>query len=341
MLQSSRKNSLASSLKWWEGRESGGARCWATQLLINYHPWAPLANSTSIHTWYTCCFTTSIGPWRKGNRHGSRKGPMPFGNATPNGSFRGDGMVSQWKTMDGSMRSTRSLNEKSQWRGSQIQPKTHWRNMETSSSITSIISTSEFMGQPYQLPRFMSNKLLLMEMMRQLAFLHEQVWQKKSTTSNFPIIVSEYQCKSWANVDTMKEELVRYNFKKMPAADHYDLDHRMHKFFMKEREKPYEHKPLEEEEPFRNVSKEVEMRKIHERMHKDAHDQQHLVEATINKRLSQQKGWRSQESTSRVTQFPPMIKAPVGQYASMRVKNLVDQVVQEVRTPLMSMTWES
>jgi len=146
------------------------------------------------------------------------------------------------------------------------------------------------MGQPYQLPRFMSNKLLLMEMMRQLAFLHEQVWQKKSTTSNFPIIVSEYQCKSWANVDTMKEELVRYNFKKMPAADHYDLDHRMHKFFMKEREKPYEHKPLEEEEPFRNVSKEVEMRKIHERMHKDAHDQQHLVEATINKRLSQQKG---------------------------------------------------
>jgi len=86
-----------------------------------------------------------------------------------------------------------------------------------------------------------------MEMMRQLALLHEQVWQKKSATSNLPIDVGEYLCKFWTDVDTMKEELAKYTFRKMPAADHYDPDHRMHSFFMKERKKPYEHKPLVDE----------------------------------------------------------------------------------------------
>jgi len=61
--------------------------------------------------------------------------------------------------------------------------------------------------EPHQLLRYVSNKLLLMEMMRQLAHLHENVWQKKSTTSNLSIIVGEYQCRAWANVDSMKEEL--------------------------------------------------------------------------------------------------------------------------------------
>jgi len=57
--------------------------------------------------------------------------------------------------------------------------------------------------EPYQLPKFLSNCLLLMEMMRQLTHLHEKVWQKKSATSNLPIQVDEYQCKIWADVETM------------------------------------------------------------------------------------------------------------------------------------------
>jgi len=99
----------------------------------------------------------------------------------------------------------------------------------------------------------------------------------------------------------MKEELERFNFKKMLVANHYDPKHMIHQFYMKERKKAYEHKPLREEEPFRNVSNEGEMKKIRDMMHKNAHDQPQLVEASIDKRLSQQKGRRPQEFTSRVT----------------------------------------
>lgn len=56
----------------------------------------------------------------------------------------------------------------------------------------SYIRIHESAIRPYQLPRFVSNRMLLMEMMRQLAFLHDQVWQKKLTTSNLPIAVGEY-----------------------------------------------------------------------------------------------------------------------------------------------------
>lgn len=47
--------------------------------------------------------------------------------------------------------------------------------------------------EPYQLSRYVSNRLVMMEMMGQLAFLHEHFWHKKSTTTNLPVIVGEYQ----------------------------------------------------------------------------------------------------------------------------------------------------
>lgn len=46
--------------------------------------------------------------------------------------------------------------------------------------------------ESYQLPLYVSNRLVLMEMMRQLTFLHEHVWHKKSATTNLPFIVGEY-----------------------------------------------------------------------------------------------------------------------------------------------------
>lgn len=87
---------------------------------------------------------------------------------------------------------------------------------------------------PYQLPIYVSNKLIIMEMIRQLAFLHEHVWHKKSTTTNLSVIVGEFQCNTYADVDTMKEELERYHFKKLNVVDHYDPEHRIHSFYMKE-----------------------------------------------------------------------------------------------------------
>jgi len=173
--------------------------------------------------------------------------------------------------------------------------------------------------------------MLLMEMMRQLTHLHEHVWQKKSATSNLPIIVGEYQCRAWVDVNSMIEKLGRYNFNKMPAASHYDPEHKIRGFYMKERKRVYEHRPLRDEEPFQNVSNEVEIRKIRAKIQEEAQKQRQAVEATIDKRLSHSRGRRSQESTSRVTQFPPMIKEPIGQYASMHDKKPVEEVVQQVR----------
>lgn len=51
------------------------------------------------------------------------------------------------------------------------------------------------------------------------------------------------------DVDTMKEELERYGFEKINIVDRYDLEHRIHGFYMKERKRAYEHKQLLEEEP--------------------------------------------------------------------------------------------
>lgn len=52
----------------------------------------------------------------------------------------------------------------------------------------------------------------------------------------------------------------------MNLASYYDPEHKIHSFYMKEIKMAYEHRPLTEKEPFRNVSNEVELKKIHGRM---------------------------------------------------------------------------
>lgn len=68
----------------------------------------------------------------------------------------------------------------------------------------------------------------------------------------------------------MKEELEQHNFQKMNVANHYNLKHKIHGFYMKERKKAYDHWPLNDEEPFRNVSNKVEMKKIRARLQEHA-----------------------------------------------------------------------
>lgn len=129
----------------------------------------------------------------------------------------------------------------------------------------------------------------------------------------------------------MIDELGRYKFEKMSATNHYEPKHWLHNFYMKERKRVYEHRPFRDEELFRNVGTKVEVNKIHAKMQEEAPKQQREVEASIHKKLSQSWGRRSQESTSRVTQFPPMIQEPIGQYASMHGKVLIELVAQQVR----------
>lgn len=138
-------------------------------------------------------------------------------------------------------------------------------------------------------------------------YLHESVWQRKSATSNLPIIVGEYQCKAWMDVDSMKEELAQYGFEKISIVAHYDPEHRIHGFYMKERKKAYEHRPLIEEEPYRNVSSEAKMKKIHVKVQEHVKKQHRQAEAAIKLKSLQLKGKKSQESTSKATQVPPSI----------------------------------
>lgn len=53
----------------------------------------------------------------------------------------------------------------------------------------------------------------------------------------------------------------------MPSASHYDPNHKIHDFYMKERKKAYEHRSLNEEEPFRNVVNEYELKRNCLRVH--------------------------------------------------------------------------
>lgn len=61
----------------------------------------------------------------------------------------------------------------------------------------------------------------------------------------------------------MKEELKLYCFGKMDKVEHYDPDHKIHTFYMKERKRGYNHKSLGDEEMLRNVSSEAEVKRIH------------------------------------------------------------------------------
>lgn len=61
-------------------------------------------------------------------------------------------------------------------------------------------------------------------------------------------------------MDSMRDELRRFGFQKMLGVTHYDPNHRIQDFYMKERKRPYVHKPLSGEEPFRNVVNESELK---------------------------------------------------------------------------------
>lgn len=59
------------------------------------------------------------------------------------------------------------------------------------------------------------------------------------------------------DVDSRKEELDIFGFEKINTVEQYDLEHRIHDFYMKKRKRAYEHKSLLEEELYMNVSSEA------------------------------------------------------------------------------------
>lgn len=103
---------------------------------------------------------------------------------------------------------------------------------------------------------------------------------------------------------------------------------------MKERERDYKHKPIIDEEPYRNVSSEAKLKKIHARLIEQAQKQHRQVDARIKLKVPQPKEKRSQESTSKVTQFPPMIEMSIEQYASIHGKGPVERRVQYVKNTI-------
>jgi len=131
----------------------------------------------------------------------------------------------------------------------------------------------------------------------------------------------------------MTEELRRYGFQKMPSVTHYDPNHKIHEFFM-ERKRPYAHQPLSDEEPFRNVVNESELKKIRIRVHQDVRKVQNTMEAGIGKRMVHVRRSDEQESTSKTTQFLEAIQEPIGQYASMRGKHPIEHMIERMRATM-------
>lgn len=120
----------------------------------------------------------------------------------------------------------------------------------------------------------------------------------------------------------------------MNSTSQHDPKHKIHSYYMKERKRAYDHKPLVDEEPFKNVSNKAELKKIRARLQEQARKQHRQAKAKIKLGRSQPKEKKSQESTSKVTQFPPTVEIPIGQYASMHGKETVERRVQQVRNTI-------
>ena len=59
--------------------------------------------------------------------------------------------------------------------------------------------------QPLLLPKYASDRLVLMEFARQLLFLKAQVWTKKDATINLLTSIASYVLQTWVEANNMKE----------------------------------------------------------------------------------------------------------------------------------------
>jgi len=107
---------------------------------------------------------------------------------------------------------------------------------------------------PYRLPRYASDRFILMEFCRHLSYLHEKVWCKKgATTSQLPIRIGKYECMSWRQVKTMKMELAYYGFTVEHAVENYDPEGVIGAFYKNTWQTDYPHKSLGKLERYRNI----------------------------------------------------------------------------------------
>lgn len=120
-----------------------------------------------------------------------------------------------------------------------------------------------FEEQPLLIPKYASNRLILMEFARQLLFLKERVWRKDATI-NLPISISNYVLQTWVEASNMKKELQQYVFYKEVAARNYDPRGVIAHFYSTAFQKPiaFKCKSLGNVEKYKNVLDEGKIGKI-------------------------------------------------------------------------------
>lgn len=111
--------------------------------------------------------------------------------------------------------------------------------------------------QPLLLPRYASDKLVLMEFSRQLLFLKERVWRKKDATINLLISIASYVFQTWVAAKNMKE-IQQYIFYKEAIVRNYDPKGVIVRFY----NIAFQKKSLGNVEKYRNVRDEGEITKI-------------------------------------------------------------------------------
>ena len=87
---------------------------------------------------------------------------------------------------------------------------------------------------PYRLPRYASDCLILMEFSKHLLSMHDKVWMKKATTTyQLPIVIGNYKCTTWCQVDMIRQVLALYECPTELGTDYYDPDGMIDAFFKK------------------------------------------------------------------------------------------------------------
>lgn len=66
--------------------------------------------------------------------------------------------------------------------------------------------------QSILLPRYANNKLMIMEFCKQVLYLRNNFWKKKDATFHLSIVIGEYTCTKWKEVESTAKEIYLYDF---------------------------------------------------------------------------------------------------------------------------------
>ncbi|KAH9296594.1 hypothetical protein KI387_040182, partial [Taxus chinensis] len=86
----------------------------------------------------------------------------------------------------------------------------------------SYIRTAGFEGAPYKLPIYCNDKIVLVELCRQLDVLHRTCRDKKISGIQFPITLGNYTCRSTQDAQNIERTISELNFHSYQKRTSFD-----------------------------------------------------------------------------------------------------------------------